>query len=170
MILCFVNAFSKDFFKLKTMFPSLVMPFDMLHFSSYVLCFSSRFYSDVAVSRNLDHPIINIKIFLKEGHFVWNLCLQNFNPLHCLSKMTWAKQFLICSHYRLIYCPDRPLVHDVINLLCYEHWTDKQKYFFVFQSWLRYAESQVIGRMNNLQSINSTHISKSAYNPFTASK
>ena len=23
------------------------------------------------------------------------------------------------------------LVHDVINLLCYEYWTDKQKYFFV---------------------------------------
>ena len=25
------------------------------------------------------------------------------------------------------------LVHDVINLLYYEHWTDKQKYFYVSQ-------------------------------------
>ena len=24
------------------------------------------------------------------------------------------------------------LVHDVINLLHYEHWTDKQKYFYVY--------------------------------------
>ena len=23
------------------------------------------------------------------------------------------------------------LAHDVINLLCYEYWTDKQKYFYV---------------------------------------
>ena len=29
------------------------------------------------------------------------------------------------------------LLHDVINLLFYEHWTDKRKYFYVHQNALR---------------------------------
>ena len=37
------------------------------------------------------------------------------------------------------------LVHDVINLLYYEYWTDKQKYLYVFQNFaLIYAFFQIL--------------------------
>ena len=33
------------------------------------------------------------------------------------------------------------IVHDSINLLCYEHWTGKQKYFYEYQNPLWWSNS-----------------------------
>ena len=38
----------------------------------------------------------------------------------------WWEKYRNVAHLNI-------LVHDVINLLYYEYWTDKQKYFYVYE-------------------------------------
>ena len=42
------------------------------------------------------------------------------------------------------------LVHDMINLLYYEHWTVKRKYFYVYQRWkkLQYGINRAAAKIS----------------------
>ena len=54
----------------------------------------------------------------------------------CLSGLRFERYF---SHHREKYLskrsPLKHIVHDLINLLYYECWTDKQKYLYVYQKF-----------------------------------
>ena len=56
-------------------------------------------------------------VSVKVGIFLLNMC----DIITYVSR--WSKKYL----------SKRNLFHDVINLLYYEHWTDKQKYFYVYK-------------------------------------
>ena len=73
--------------------------------------------------------------------------------------MSWTSMFKWASMYLNI------LVHDMINLLYYEYWTDKQKYLYVYVVMKFVLDEKMLSlHSNGIVSRNSTYINKTVRN------
>ena len=93
--------------------------------------------SKIYVPLGLAAPFLEGKINLQD------LCKNNYSSTCSLKKaIFWSFCDFLYMCYNIIQnwimgtMLNPEIVHDMINLLYYEYWTDKQKYLYVYQTWI----------------------------------